>query len=88
MPARQEPRVDVEPHGGPPAVTGPDCFRPNPAESFEALEGALNDPGFRQARPFVPIHLARGEWARHPTVCDLLVASTAAATRAASVIIA
>ena len=23
MPARREPRVDAEPHGGPPAVTGP-----------------------------------------------------------------
>jgi hypothetical protein len=32
MPARQEPRVDAEPHGGPPAVTGPDRFRPQPPE--------------------------------------------------------
>jgi hypothetical protein len=32
MPARQEPRVDAEPHGGPPAVTDPDRFRPQPPE--------------------------------------------------------
>jgi len=57
MPARREPRVEAEPHGGPPAVTGPHRFRPNPAELCEALEGALDDPGFRQARPFVPVHV-------------------------------
>jgi len=51
MPARREPRVEAEPHGGPPAVTGPDRFRPNPAELFEALEGALNDPRPRRGEP-------------------------------------
>ena len=71
MPARQEPRVDAEPHCGPPAVTGPHRFRPNPAELREALEGALHDSGLRQARPFISIHLASGEWARHPTGPDL-----------------
>src|SRR5229473_1332344 len=54
---RREPRVEAEPHGGPPAVPGPHRFRPNPAELCEALEGALDDPGFRQARPFVPVHV-------------------------------
>jgi hypothetical protein len=42
MPARQEPRVDAEPHGGLPAVTGPDRFRPNPAEIFEAVATQLS----------------------------------------------
>src|SRR5260370_24704262 len=64
---RREPRVDAEPHGGPPALPGPDRFRPNPPEVCEALYGALDDPGPRQARPVVPIHLPRGERARHPT---------------------
>ena len=40
MPARQEPRVETEPHGGPPAVRGPDGLRPDPAELFEALSGS------------------------------------------------
>jgi hypothetical protein len=42
MPARQEPRVDAEPHGGLPAVTGPDRFRPKPAEIFEAVATQLS----------------------------------------------
>ncbi len=70
MPARREPRIEADPHGGPPAVTGPDGLRPDPAELCEALEGALDDPGLRQARPFVPIHLAGGERTRQPTVRD------------------
>jgi hypothetical protein len=41
MPARQEPRVDAEPHGGPPAVTDPDRFRPQPPELGQALLIAL-----------------------------------------------
>jgi hypothetical protein len=43
MPARQEPRVDGEPHGGPPAVTGPNRFRPQPSELCEAGERVLRD---------------------------------------------
>src|SRR5215813_3905909 len=39
-----EPRVDVKPYTGPPTVTIPDGLRPNPAEGFEALQGALHGP--------------------------------------------
>jgi hypothetical protein len=52
-PARQEPRVDAEPHGGPPALTHPDRFRPQPPELGQAFERALHNPGLRQARPLV-----------------------------------
>ena len=55
-PARQEPRVDAEPHGGPPALTHPDRFRPQPPEVGQAFERALHNPGLRQARPLVPVH--------------------------------
>ena len=50
-PARQEPRVDAEPHGGPPALTHPDRFRPQPPELGQAFERALHNPELRQARP-------------------------------------
>src|SRR5713226_8891919 len=42
MPARQEPRVEAEPYGGPPAVTGPDRVRPQPPELGQAFERALH----------------------------------------------
>src|SRR5260370_30634358 len=64
---RREPRVDAEPHGGPPAVPGPDRFRPNPAQVCETLELALDYPGLLQTRPFAPIHLAGGAPAHPPT---------------------
>ena len=57
MPARQEPLVDAEPHGGPPTVGGPDRVRPQPPQVGEAGERALDDPGLRQTRPLVPIHV-------------------------------
>ena len=57
MPARQEPRVDPEPHGGAPTGGGPDRIRPQPSQLLEAGERALDDPGLRQARPLVPVHL-------------------------------
>ena len=49
--------VDAEPYGGPPAVTGPDRVRPQPPELGQAFERALHDPGLRQTRPLVPIHV-------------------------------
>ncbi len=54
MPARQEPRVDAEPHCGRPAVTDPDRFRPQPPELGQAFKRALHDLGLRQARPLGP----------------------------------
>jgi hypothetical protein len=36
--ARGNPRIDVEPHGGPPTVPSHDRFWPNPAEVPEALQ--------------------------------------------------
>src|SRR5229473_3017944 len=57
MLARQEPRVDPEPHGGAPTGGGPDRLRPQPPQLCEAGERALDDPGLRQAGPLVPIHV-------------------------------
>ena len=57
MPARQEPRVDPEPHGGPPAVGGPDRIRPQPSQLLKVGERAPYDPGLRQADPLVPVRV-------------------------------
>jgi len=59
MPARQESRVEAEPHAGPPAVSDPDRFRPQPPELGQTFERALHDPGLRQPRPLVPVHIPR-----------------------------
>jgi hypothetical protein len=71
MPARQEPRVDPEPHGGAPPGGGPDRIRPQPSQLLEAGERALDDPGLRQARPRVPVHVPGRERAGQPPVREL-----------------
>src|SRR5262245_52475406 len=53
--------VDVKPHGGTPAVDGPDGFRTNPAQLCEHLERVANTPWLRQAGPGVAVHVASGE---------------------------
>ncbi len=74
----------MEAHRGPPSVRGPERLRANPAQLLEAFERALHDPGLRQPRPLLAVHLARGERARSRP-WESRVASRAAATRAASV---
>jgi hypothetical protein len=66
VPVGAEPRVEVEAHGGPPHVRGPDRLRANPAQLFEALERARNDLGLRKPGPLLAVHLALGERARQP----------------------
>ena len=84
MPARQEPRVDVEPFGGPPAVPSPHRFRPNPAELCEASRAPWTTRGsVRPAHSFR--YTSRAVNGLAIRRCVSLVASTAAATRAASV---
>jgi hypothetical protein len=87
MPARQEPRVDAEPHGGPPVVTDPDRFRPQPSQLLEAGERALYDPG--SARPVHSFrYTSRAVNGLGSRPCVSLAASSAAATRAWSVTLA
>jgi hypothetical protein len=51
--ATGNPRIDVEPHGGPATVPGDRRFWPNPAELALARERLPHDAGLRQTRPVV-----------------------------------
>src|SRR5712692_11943885 len=66
--ARGQPRIDVKPHAGPPAVVRPDRVRPQPPEIVEAGERPLHDPGLREARPLVPVYVAGRKRAGQPAV--------------------
>jgi hypothetical protein len=65
LPARQEPRVDPEPHGVAPTGGGSDRVRAQPPALFEAGQRALHDPGLRQALLALLIVVsgcARSDW--------------------------